>query len=111
MINVPHALRGFIGRRGDARCGDTATGTRRQSASAARLRRLKLKRGTTMREPHEYDDIPGTTVFDAERSRQGMKIWMAGAAGRAGYRPGMQTISAGCSRRELRRRSYTRLHS
>lgn len=24
-----------------------------------------------MREPHEYDDIPGTTVFDAERSRQG----------------------------------------
>ena len=24
-----------------------------------------------MREPHEYDDIPGTTVFDADRSRQG----------------------------------------
>ena len=24
-----------------------------------------------MREPHEYDDIPGTTVFDAERARQG----------------------------------------
>jgi len=24
-----------------------------------------------MREPQEYDDIPGTTVFDAERSRQG----------------------------------------
>ena len=21
--------------------------------------------------PHEYDDIPGTTVFDAQRSRQG----------------------------------------
>jgi len=26
---------------------------------------------TTMREPQDYDDIPGTTVFDAERSRQG----------------------------------------
>jgi len=24
-----------------------------------------------MRESHEYDDIPGTTVFDADRSRQG----------------------------------------
>ena len=24
-----------------------------------------------MREPQPYDDIPGTTVFDAERSRQG----------------------------------------
>jgi protocatechuate 4,5-dioxygenase alpha chain len=24
-----------------------------------------------MREFHEYDDIPGTTVFDADRSRQG----------------------------------------
>jgi len=24
-----------------------------------------------MRTPHDYDDIPGTTVFDAERSRQG----------------------------------------
>ena len=24
-----------------------------------------------MREPQDYDDIPGTTVFDAERSRQG----------------------------------------
>jgi len=24
-----------------------------------------------MREPHEYDDIPGTTVFDADRARQG----------------------------------------
>jgi protocatechuate 4,5-dioxygenase alpha chain len=25
----------------------------------------------TVRIPHDYDDIPGTTVFDAERSRQG----------------------------------------
>ncbi len=28
------------------------------------------------REPHEYDDIPGTFVFDAERSRQGYGINM-----------------------------------
>jgi protocatechuate 4,5-dioxygenase alpha chain len=27
-----------------------------------------------MREPHDYDDIPGTTVFDAERSRQGFQL-------------------------------------
>ncbi|HTP39809.1 MAG TPA: protocatechuate 4,5-dioxygenase subunit alpha [Steroidobacteraceae bacterium] len=27
-----------------------------------------------MREPHDYDDIPGTTVFDAERSRQGYHL-------------------------------------
>ena len=24
--------------------------------------------------PHEYDDIPGTTVFDAQRSRQGYRL-------------------------------------
>jgi protocatechuate 4,5-dioxygenase, alpha chain len=28
------------------------------------------------REPHEYDDIPGTFVFDAERSREGYGINM-----------------------------------
>jgi protocatechuate 4,5-dioxygenase alpha subunit len=27
-----------------------------------------------MRQPHDYDDIPGTTVFDAERSRQGFHL-------------------------------------
>jgi protocatechuate 4,5-dioxygenase alpha chain len=27
-----------------------------------------------MREPQPYDDIPGTTVFDAERSRQGYHL-------------------------------------
>ena len=26
--------------------------------------------------PHDYDDIPGTTVFDAERSRQGYHLNM-----------------------------------
>jgi protocatechuate 4,5-dioxygenase alpha chain len=29
-----------------------------------------------VREPQEYDDIPGTTVFDAERSRQGYHLNM-----------------------------------
>ena len=29
-----------------------------------------------MRQPQEYDDIPGTTVFDAERSRQGYHLNM-----------------------------------
>ena len=28
------------------------------------------------REPHDYDDIPGTFVFDAEKSRQGYGINM-----------------------------------
>ena len=28
------------------------------------------------REPHDYDDIPGTVVFDAEKSRQGYGINM-----------------------------------
>ena len=28
------------------------------------------------RQPHDYDDIPGTTVFDAERSRQGYHLNM-----------------------------------
>ena len=27
-----------------------------------------------MRSPHDYDDIPGTTVFDAERARQGYHL-------------------------------------
>ena len=30
----------------------------------------------TTREPHDYDDIPGTFVFDAEKSRQGYGINM-----------------------------------
>jgi protocatechuate 4,5-dioxygenase alpha chain len=29
-----------------------------------------------MRKTHDYDDIPGTTVFDAERSRQGYHLNM-----------------------------------
>lgn len=29
-----------------------------------------------MRKHHDYDDIPGTTVFDAERSRQGYHLNM-----------------------------------
>ena len=29
-----------------------------------------------MREPNDYDDIPGTTVFDAERSRRGYQLNM-----------------------------------
>ena len=29
-----------------------------------------------MRNPKDYDDIPGTTVFDAERSRQGYHLNM-----------------------------------
>jgi protocatechuate 4,5-dioxygenase alpha chain len=29
-----------------------------------------------MRVPHDYDDIPGTTVFDAERSRRGYHLNM-----------------------------------
>jgi protocatechuate 4,5-dioxygenase alpha chain len=29
-----------------------------------------------MNEVHDYDDIPGTTVFDAERSRQGYHLNM-----------------------------------
>jgi protocatechuate 4,5-dioxygenase alpha chain len=29
-----------------------------------------------MKEAHDYDDIPGTTVFDAERSRQGYHLNM-----------------------------------
>ena len=29
-----------------------------------------------MDQPHDYDDIPGTTVFDAERSRRGYHLNM-----------------------------------
>ena len=29
-----------------------------------------------MRKPNDYDDIPGTTVFDAQRSRQGYHLNM-----------------------------------
>src|SRR5271165_5476271 len=40
-------------------------------------RRVRPWRETRMtRRPHDYDDIPGTFVFDAERSRQGYGINM-----------------------------------
>jgi protocatechuate 4,5-dioxygenase alpha chain len=29
-----------------------------------------------MRQPHDYDDIPGTTIFDAERARRGYHLNM-----------------------------------
>src|SRR5258706_14120083 len=29
-----------------------------------------------MKKPHDYDDIPGTTVFDAQRARQGYHLNM-----------------------------------
>jgi protocatechuate 4,5-dioxygenase alpha chain len=32
--------------------------------------------GEDVQIPHDYDDIPGTTVFDAERSRQGYHLNM-----------------------------------
>src|SRR6202045_1672372 len=35
-----------------------------------------LGRSPMAREPHDYDDIPGTVVFDAEKSRQGYGINM-----------------------------------
>src|SRR5271156_4900526 len=35
-----------------------------------------IRRRPMAREQHEYDDIPGTFVFDAERSRQGFGINM-----------------------------------
>jgi protocatechuate 4,5-dioxygenase, alpha chain len=37
---------------------------------------LKLREPPMAREQHDYDDIPGTFVFDAERSRQGYGINM-----------------------------------
>src|SRR6516165_1662970 len=45
--------------------------------SSAALYYVKPQEKTLMaRERHEYDDIPGTYVFDAERSRQGYGINM-----------------------------------
>jgi protocatechuate 4,5-dioxygenase alpha chain len=35
-----------------------------------------METGPMVREQHDYDDIPGTFVFDAERSRQGYGINM-----------------------------------
>jgi protocatechuate 4,5-dioxygenase, alpha chain len=37
---------------------------------------LKMRETAMARERHDYDDIPGTFVFDAERSRQGFGINM-----------------------------------
>jgi protocatechuate 4,5-dioxygenase, alpha chain len=37
---------------------------------------LKMRETPMAREQHDYDDIPGTFVFDAERSRQGYGINM-----------------------------------
>ena len=37
---------------------------------------LKMRETAMAREQHDYDDIPGTFVFDAERSRQGFGINM-----------------------------------
>src|SRR6266851_5410474 len=50
----------------------------RKSAAAAKLRRRPSAMGgkSMPRTPQDYDDIPGTFVFDAERSRQGYGINM-----------------------------------
>src|SRR5438105_4185513 len=55
-----------------------ATGTPSLVSAAARLHpgcihsKPQQAHGGSMTDtPHEYDDIPGTTVFDAQRSRQG----------------------------------------
>src|SRR5436305_5052742 len=37
---------------------------------------MRLERRTMVRRQHDYDDIPGTVGFDAERSRQGYGINM-----------------------------------
>src|SRR5436305_10763251 len=37
---------------------------------------MRLERRTMVRRQHDYDDIPGTFVFDAERSREGYGINM-----------------------------------
>src|SRR5260370_12035022 len=44
--------------------------------SIGRLRRPPDGEQPMAREPHDYDDIPGTFVFDAEKSRQGYGINM-----------------------------------
>jgi protocatechuate 4,5-dioxygenase, alpha chain len=50
----------------------------RKSAAAAKLRRRPSAMGgnSMPRTPQDYDDIPGTFVFDAERSREGYGINM-----------------------------------
>ena len=35
---------------------------------------MSLSQGKPPKEVHEYDDIPGTTVFDAQRSRLGYNL-------------------------------------
>ena len=35
---------------------------------------MRLSQGKPPKEVHEYDDIPGTTVFDAQRSRLGYNL-------------------------------------
>ncbi len=35
---------------------------------------MSESRGTPPKEVHDYDDIPGTTVFDARRSRSGYRL-------------------------------------
>ena len=35
---------------------------------------MSESRGAPPKEVHDYDDIPGTTVFDAQRSRTGYKL-------------------------------------
>src|SRR3984885_7012393 len=40
------------------------------------MRATTQGRDPMAREPHDYDDIPGTFVFDAEKSRQGYGINM-----------------------------------
>src|SRR6266852_2814751 len=49
-----------------------------KSAAAAKLRRRPSAMGgkSMPRTPQDYDDIPGTFVFDAERSREGYGINM-----------------------------------
>src|SRR6266852_5950676 len=49
-----------------------------KSAAAAKLRRRPNAMGgkSMPRTPQDYDDIPGTFVFDAERSREGYGINM-----------------------------------
>src|SRR5260370_26341975 len=39
-------------------------------------RNTRIGEAPMAREPHDYDDIPGTVVFDAEKSRQGYGINM-----------------------------------
>ena len=61
---------------GDLRCQELAS-PRTYVAKIACAIYVKLNGRTPMaREQHDYDDIPGTFVFDQERSRQGFGINM-----------------------------------